>query len=75
MGAPHLILASDAIEGYALGGETIAFEFGVENQEKLRARGDLKRNLVKLCTSATTPINLPTWDHIAHPSKDVRGLS
>ena len=37
---------------------------------KLRARDDLRRNLVNLRTSVITPITLPTWDHIAQLSKD-----
>ena len=37
---------------------------------KLRARDDLRHNLVNLCTSVIAPITLPTWDHIAQLSKD-----
>ena len=37
---------------------------------KLRARDDLRRNLVNLRTSVIAPITLPTRDHIAQLSKD-----
>ena len=41
-----------------------AFRFGVSQGEKLRARDDLRRNMVSLRTSVMTPIALPTWGRI-----------
>ena len=42
-----------------------AFRFGVQQGEKLRAVDDLKRSATNDATSVATPINLPSWDHIA----------
>ena len=45
--------------------------FGVSHGGKLRARGDLRRNLVDICTAILTPITLPTWDRLAQMAKHV----
>ena len=42
-----------------------AFRFGVQQGRKLRAVGDLKRSATNDATFVATPINLPSWDHIA----------
>ena len=42
-----------------------AFRFGVQQGEKLRAVDDLKRSATNEATFVATPINLPSWDHIA----------
>ena len=59
------------LPGIQVGSANIAFRFGVEQQEKLRACGDLRHNMANLCTSVMTPITLPTWDHIAQLRKSV----
>ena len=43
-----------------------AYRFGVQQAEKLRAVDDLKRSRTNEATAVTTPINLPSWDHIAN---------
>ena len=48
-----------------------AFRFGVSLGEKLRARDDLRHNMVNLRTSSMTPITLPTWGHLAQMAKRV----
>ena len=42
-----------------------AFRFGVQQGSKLRAVDDLKRSATNDATFVSTPINLPSWDHIA----------
>ena len=48
-----------------IGGENVtvnpAYRFGVQQAEKLRAVGDLKRSSTDEATSVLTPINLPSW--------------
>ena len=41
------------------------FRFGVQQGLKLRAVDDLKRSATNDATFVSTPINLPSWDHIA----------
>ena len=68
---PLPISANGDVPGLQVGSANIAFRFGVEQQEKLRACDDLRHNMVNLCTSVLTPITLPTWDHISQLSKNV----
>ena len=42
-----------------------AYRFGVQQADKLRAIDDLKRSSTNEATSVLTPINLPSWGHIA----------
>ena len=42
-----------------------AFRFGAQQGLKLRAVDDLKRGATNDATSVSTPITLPSWDHIA----------
>ena len=42
-----------------------AFRFGVQQGQKLRAVDDLKRSATNDATFVATPMNLPSWDHIA----------
>ena len=42
-----------------------AFRFGVQQGSKLRAVDDLKRSATNDATFVSTPINLPSWGHIA----------
>ena len=35
------------------------------------AFGDLRRNLVNICTDVLTPITLPIWDHLAQMAQRV----
>ena len=51
------------------GANNAAFRFGVSQGEKLRALDDLRRNMTNLCTTALTPITLPTWEHRAQIAK------
>ena len=48
---------------------SIAFRFGVNQSEKIRARGDLKHSRANEACSATAPTKLATWDHIAELRK------
>ena len=42
-----------------------AFRFGVNQEEKLRAAGALKRSRTNAASAIHSPLNLPTWDHFA----------
>ena len=42
-----------------------AVRFGAQQGSKLRAVDDLERSATNDATFASTPINLPSWDHIA----------
>ena len=42
-----------------------AYKFGAQQAEKLRAVDDLKRSSTNEAATVLTPINLPSWDHIA----------
>ena len=46
----------------------IAFRFGVEQAEKLRACDDLRRSLTNLACHVTTPIQLVSRGHISQLS-------
>ena len=50
----------------------IAFRFGVDQADKLRACDDLKRNHVNLHCTVWTPIKLPTWGHISQMCLNIR---
>ena len=50
----------------------IAFRFGVDQADKLRACDDLKHNHVNLHCTVWTPIKLPTWDHISQMCLNIR---
>ena len=50
---------------WRLRGYNIAFRFGVEQAEKLRACGDLKHILSNLSCSVATPIKLVSWGRLA----------
>ena len=69
---PRDITSSGDIEIFPKGHSNIAFRFGGCQFGKLRACGDLRRNMVNLATHALKPITLPTWDHIAQIAKDIR---
>ena len=64
---------SGRVQGFSLEGANSAFRFGVEQDQKLRACGDLKQNMANLRTSVYTPIALPTWGHISEMAKRIRG--
>ena len=49
----------------------IAFRFGVDQSDKLRACDDLKYSKTNEFCAAKTPISLPTWDHIGHMAIDI----
>ena len=68
---PIPISPSGDVVCFSVGEANLAFRFGVEQNEKLRACGDLRHNMVNLATSILTPITLPTWDHISQLTKDV----
>ena len=42
-----------------------AFRLGIQQGSRLIAAGNLKRSATNDATVASTPINLPSWDHIA----------
>ena len=42
-----------------------AFRFGVQQADKLRAVSNFKKGLSSEATFISTPINLPSWGHIA----------
>ena len=69
---PIPISPSGDVVGFSVGDVNLAFRFGVDQNGKLRARGDLRRNMVNLDTSILTPITLPTWGHVSQLTKDVR---
>ena len=66
---PLPISTKGDVPGLQVGSPNIAFRFGAEQQEKLRACDDIRPNIVNLCASVLTPITLPTWGHIAQLSK------
>ena len=68
---PIPISPSGDVVGFSVGEVNIAFRFGVDQNEKLRACDDLRHNMVNLATTILTPITLPTWDHISQLTKDV----
>ena len=65
LGAPLPIDTSGNVLTYGHGSANIAFLFGVDHADKLRACDDLKHNHVDRYCSVWAPIKLPTWDRIA----------
>ena len=47
----------------------IAFRFGALQQDKLRARDDLKRPMTNLAFSISTPMQLISWGHVSQLSQ------
>ena len=62
---------SGRVSRFSLEGANFAFRFGVEQNEKLRARDGLKQNMANLRTSVFAPITLPTWDHISQMARHI----
>ena len=54
------------------GTANIAFRFGVDQADKLRACGDLRRNTANLYCTVWTPIKLPTWDRLSQLCLNIR---
>ena len=71
LNGPRDISSAGDIDILGKGNAYIAFRFGVCQFYKLRARGDLKQNMVNLATSVLAPISLPSWGHITQLSKEV----
>ena len=69
---PLPISPDGTVATYDRGPINIAFRFGVDQADKLRACDDLKHNEVNLYCTVWTPIKLPTWDHIAQMCLDIR---
>lgn len=46
----------------------VALRFGVRQDDKIRACGDLNRSLANLPCAVLTPIKLVSWDHLAQLS-------
>ena len=69
---PLPISPDGTVATYENGPVNIAFRFGVEQADKLRACDDLKHNEVNLHCTVWTPIKLPTWDHIAQMCLNIR---
>ena len=63
-----------SVSDYARGSVDIAFRFGVDQANKHRACDDLRHNGVDLFRTIGTPIELPTCDHIAQMSLNVRPM-
>ena len=72
LGEPLPIDTSGNIFTYGKGSTNVAFRFGVDQADKLRAGDDLKHNHVNLYCSVWTPIKLHTWGHIAQMCLDVK---
>ena len=72
LGDPIPIPISGILPDIQPEGVNIAFRFGVEQADKLRACDDLNHNWVSLACSVWAPITLPTWDHIAQSALDLR---
>ena len=51
----------------------IAFRFGVEQADKLRACDDLRYSMTNLACLVQTPIKLASWDHVAKMCKAIQG--
>ena len=69
---PPPISADGSVATYENGPVNIAFRFGVNQTDKLRACDDLKHNEVNLFCAVWTPIKLPTWGHISQMRRNVR---
>ena len=50
----------------------IAFRFGVEQADKLRACDDLRHSMTNLACVVLTPIKLASWDHVAEMCSQIR---
>ena len=72
LGEPIPIPCSGILPDIRPEGINIAFRFGVEQGNKLRACDDLKHNWANLACSVWTPITLPTWDHVAQTALNLR---
>ena len=53
----------------------IAFRFGVEQSDKLRACDDLRYSLTNLACVVETPIKLASWDHVAEMCHSIASSS
>ena len=71
-GRPIPIPTSETNPDIRPDGFDVAFRFGVGQGEKLRALGDLKRNMVNPTCSVWAPITPPTLGHVAQSSLDTR---
>ena len=60
---------------FILRGESlnVAFRFGVEQADKLRACDDLRHSLANLACVVSTPIKLASWGHVAEMCNRVGG--
>ena len=65
LAAPVELKASGRPADLPTGGYNIAFRFGVEQAEKLRACDDLKHGLANQACRVHTPIKLVSWDHLS----------
>ena len=65
LAAPVELKASGRPADLPTGGYNIAFRFGVEQAEKLRACDDLKHGLTNQACRVHTPIRLVSWDHLS----------
>ena len=52
----------------------IAFRFGVEQSDKLRACDDLRYSMVNLACKVETPIKLASWGHVAEMRRSVQSI-
>ena len=68
--APPLPLDCDGnLPGWKANTCNVAFRFGVKQDSKLRACDDLKHSPTNQCCQVRTPIQLVSWDHLAHLSQ------
>ena len=69
---PMAIDPEGNVATYAANGVVIAFRFGVDQQDKIRSCDDLKYSTTNEYCTVWTPIKLPTWDHLAQISLDLK---
>ena len=69
LSAPLPMAPGGSVDGFSVCGANIACRFGATHNGKLRAYGDLKRNMVNLRTSVVTPITHPAWYRISQMAK------
>ena len=66
LASPVILAESGRPADLPSGGYNIAFRFGVEQAEKLRACDDLKHGLTNQACRVHTPIKLVSWVHLSH---------
>ena len=65
LGSPDRVTDRGRVERAPAEAINLAFRFGVSQQNKLRARDDVRRSGTNADCLIRTPNILPTWDHLA----------